>query len=84
MSHHSQKKRKQNFAMILRILAKTMPVGAKDQEFRAILELEGLTNNKVDEMLNTLQMAGRIEFYEETRVWRLPLPDITTKGQDQT
>lgn len=76
MSHFLQKQRVKNLELVKKTLAKTMPLGAKDQIFQAILMRNfGFQRVKVADYLSVLIETGEIELDYDTKRWRLTIPE---------
>jgi len=76
MSHFLQKQRVRNLDLVKKTLAKTMPLGAKDQAFQALLMRRyGFRKVIVADYLSVLIETGEIELDYDTKRWRLTISE---------
>jgi DNA-binding transcriptional MocR family regulator len=76
MSHHLQKYKQQNYELIKKLIAKSMPKGSKNKPLRAVLATYGISHALINQMLEDLLNSGKVEFDEESGVWSLPIIKI--------
>jgi len=73
MVHHSQKVRMQNLCLVKKLIAQSMPLGAKTDKLIAVLcTTYGFHRRTVSEYLEDLRASERIVYDVDKKRWRLP------------
>ena len=72
MSHHNQQKRVRSMDLIRKTLAQSMPKGARERKFQALLKRRfGFSDRTLREYLAVMLECDEITYNGETETWKL-------------